>query len=294
MLRTSDGSTPLLIACATGARVDVLRLLIKRSSDPKALASACDVQGRTPLLELLDWYNIKGRWKVKPVAPALDKIMSEEELSSWMSLRFFWARILVVLGAAAGIKCGSILHDAAAASAAVPPILSRLFCRIRWHTYDASIREERSIALPLHRAIYHNPDVVAKWRKVMFYNNAYFVRQILSVDPRAAALMVQVNDESSGSTFRRQNALCTAIAYGLGWWGSDETESNIIPGVIQTIWEATPDALVRQDEITGLYPFMLAASRPLYSTDCDRTTVESTYSLLRLSPQLIHICVGDS
>lgn len=280
LLRTSDGSTPLLIACATGAHVDVLRLLIEKSSDPKALAEACDIQGRTPLLELCEWYNSKGRWKVKPVAPALDKIERHEELLSWMSLRFVWERVSVVLAAAAGTQSESILNKAAAASAAVPPILSNLVCRIRWH----DVHQQES-SKTLHNAIYHSPDAVTRWRKVMFFNNAYFVRQLLRSDPSTASLTFQA--EVCGSC-RWRNALCTAISSGLAWTASDEADSTTIPGVVQSIWEVTPDALVCRDEVTGLYPFMLAAcSRPRDVSCWDLTTIETTYSLLRLSPELI-------
>ena len=289
LLRTSDGSTPLLIACGMGAHVDVLRLLMKNSSDPKALAEACDIQGRNSLLELCEWYNSKGRWKIKPVAPALERIKEEVELTSWMSLRFFWERVLVVLSAAADDHKGeSIMHTAAATSTALPPILSKLFCRIKWH--DVHRRKSLKV-LPLAHAIHHRTDAVARWRKSMLFNNAYFVRQLLRTDPNAALLTVErIHDELYGKC-RGRNALCTAIASGLTWTASDETDSATIPGVVQSIWEVTPDALVSRDELSSLYPFMLAArSRPRDVNYWDLTTIETTYSLLRLCPELIQAC----
>ena len=278
MLQTSDGSTPLLIGCATGAHVDVLRLLIDKSSDPKAMAMMCDERGRTPLLELCDWYNTKGRWKVKPVAPSLDRIRNESELESWMSLRFVWERAKVVLAAASGHprEAKKTLHMyelSAMASPAIPPILSELIYRIKW-TSRRNEDEGYCLANALEMAISKERDATIEWTAEHFYNNAHYVRQLLKSHPNAARLLEE-------KTKSERSALCIAILSGFHWTNSDESNSNTVPGVVQSIWEIKPDALLCRAE--GLYPFMLAAC----SANDGEKGVETIYSLLRLSPQLI-------
>mmetsp|Transcript_31342 Transcript_31342/g.91794 ORF Transcript_31342/g.91794 Transcript_31342/m.91794 type:complete len:389 (+) Transcript_31342:59-1225(+) len=278
-LQTSDGSTPLLIGCATGAHVDVLRLLIDKSSDAKAMAILCDGRGRTPLLELCEWYDQKGRWKVKPVAPSLDRIRSENELETWMSMRFFWERAKVVLAAASGHRTDTasllIYESSAQASPGIPPILSELIYRIQWEKKRND--GERCCLTALDIAISRETDV-SSWTEEHFYNNAYYVRHLLRTYPTAARLLERK---------KKQSPLCLAIASGLRWENSDRTNSNVIPGPVQSIWEAIPDALMcKDDKSGGVYPFMLAAC---FESD-DRTGVETVYNLLRLSPQLIDTC----
>lgn len=280
MLQTSDGSTPLLIGCATGVHVDMLRLLIDKSSDPKAMAMVCDERGRTPLLELCDWYNGKGRWKVKPVAPSLDRIKNESELESWMSLRFFWERAKVVLAAASGHpkEAKNTLHMyelSAKASPAIPPILSELICRIKWTSSGWKDEDEGCcLANALDVAISQERGATIGWKEEHFYNNAHYVRQLLKFHPSAVRLL----EEKAKA---KRSSLCVAIASGLHWTNSDQSGSNTVPGVVQSIWEIKPDALLCRTG--GLYPFMLVAC----SVNDDEKGVETIFSLLRLSPQLI-------
>lgn len=284
MLRTSDGSTPLLIGCATGAHVDVLRLLIDKSSDPKAMAMMCDERGRTPLLELCDWYNGKGRWKVKPVAPSLDRIRNESELESWMSLRFFWERAKVVLAAASGHprEAKTTLHMyelSAMASPAIPPILSELIYRIKWTSGRWKEDEDEGccVANALDMAISKERHATTRWTEEHFYNNAHYVRQLLQLHPNAVTKLEE-------KTKSERSALCIAISSGFHWTNSDESNNNTVPGVVQSIWAIKPDALLCC--AGGLYPFMLGAC----SANDDENGVETIYSLLRLSPQLIDTC----
>ena len=285
MLQTSDGSTPLLIGCATGAHVDVLRLLVDRSSDPRTVAMTCDDRGRTPLLELCDWYNEKGRWRVKPVAPSLDRIRQESDLESWMSLRFFWERAKVVLAAASGHRSDTMnllnMYELSArASPGIPPILCELVCRIKWRN-RRNEDEKCSLARALDMAISQEGSFISRWTAEHFYNNAHYVRQLLKHHPNAARLL----DER---TKLKRSSLCIAIASGLHWTNHDQSNSNTVPGVVQSIWEATPDALVcKDDESGGLYPFMLAACS---GRGDERAGVETVYSLLRLSPEIIEMC----
>jgi hypothetical protein len=112
------------------------------------------------------------------------------------------------------------------------------------------------------------------WTEEHFYNNAHYVRQLLKFHPSAVRLL----EEKAKA---KRSSLCVAIASGLHWTNSDQSGSNTVPGVVQSIWEIKPDALLCRTG--GLYPFMLVAC----SVNDDEKGVETIFSLLRLSPQLI-------
>ena len=65
-------------------------------------------------------------------------------------------------------------------------------------------------------------------------------------------------------------------------------------GILQLLWTYAPEHSLEIDPITGLYPFMLAATIPLSNNDNDENeneqVVDNVFNLLRKNPQLV--CSG--
>ncbi len=66
-------------------------------------------------------------------------------------------------------------------------------------------------------------------------------------------------------------------------------------GLVQLLWRMNhhPGEIIsKRDEVTGLYPFMLAGASScdacdVDNSDDDATVVDTTYNLLRKDPQLV-------
>ena len=104
-----------------------------------------------------------------------------------------------------------------------------------------------------------------------------------------------------------RSPLCQAIANG-GYWhklgtllhrpfqNSAMEDDDRVMGLVQLLWRYAPEKLSERDSVTGLYPFMLAATvvsptiptglpYPVISHDC--LGVDTIYNLLRKDPQLV-------
>lgn len=115
-------------------------------------------------------------------------------------------------------------------------------------------------------------------------NRVQIVNKLLKWHPRAATAPF-----SNG-----RPPLVQAIAYGGSWHGSDP-DSNYL-GVLQLLWECAPEKSLEADPLTGLYPFMLAATISTGQNDrhFEKTHTDTVYNLLRKDPQLISGALIDS
>ena len=211
----------------------------------------------------------------------------------------------------------SILHCAAHVAESCPTKLTDMIIRLYgFHAtnltlggYNSCSDNGNSIVLPLHLAIttsqHRNHQVN---QSTLACQRKHFIDKMLELDPSAASRPLP-------GTMNR-SPLCHAITSGLQWhWMSPsssvcicgdkekEEKEKGFPGPLQSLWNHSPDALHMQDEETGLYPFMMAASVSASTTTTPsllKTTEESQsierdeinqldtiYCLLRSCPQVL-------
>ena len=307
----SSNSTPLAIACTSGATGKVIHQLL---NPPEGLESGgssvsiVDDFGSTPFQGLIQRYELFLKIpllknKCKPL-DEVDEIWSlvEDARSSKCAtstsedpsiLMSFWVSIDSLIQAA--FECNttgarsealreslvSVVHGAAHVSESLPTKLTDLILRVQKSMIN---KPAANGTLPLHLAV--TRDSVRRQSQSdpqSVFQRAYFVEKIIQMDPLAASSAVPGN---------RRTPLCQAIASGLDW--HIDGILSPLPGPVQRLWEANPDALYTRDPVTGLYPCLLAAtSAVLQETVDDREgqiddlyQLDTVYQLLRLYPQV--------
>ena len=100
---------------------------------------------------------------------------------------------------------------------------------------------------------------------------ARIVKTLLKWHPRAAAIHFP----------NGRSPLVHAIANGGSWHTADFHYGNM--GLLQLLWTHAPEQSLETDPITGLYPFMLAAT----VSDGRIEAVDNVYNLLRKDPQIV-------
>ena len=85
-----------------------------------------------------------------------------------------------------------------------------------------------------------------------------------------------------------------AIAHG-GTWHLIGGDGNDV-GILQLLWNHAPEQSSEVDDISGLYPFMLAATIPTPGKMCSHSinVVDNVYNLLRKDPQLVAGALSDN
>lgn len=102
----------------------------------------------------------------------------------------------------------------------------------------------------------------------------------------------------SGQTdmIRSRSPFLQAIAFGMTWWHTMNTADCIgedYMGLVQLLWRLNAGQTTSKwDDVSGLYPFMLAAATATEITldDChddDRLLVDTTFNLLKKDPELV-------
>lgn len=175
LLRAHDGSTALQTACACGASLAVLEVLL----DPPAgllpgagLVHAVDRQGHSPLTELVVHYTLEQKRSPRffNILP-LEQIQLVDDVTVSPSFDHFWCKVEALIRAAwlarpiGSQPSGdsnerrnhalspsfiSILHGAAHVAGSIPAVLADLICRCYPHMVSFT---DRSGWLPLHLAI---------------------------------------------------------------------------------------------------------------------------------------------
>ena len=120
----------------------------------------------------------------------------------------------------------------------------------------------------------------------------------------AAAAVYSDQSEKSKMILRSRSPFLQAIAFGGSWWHSMKAASdcsedrngddNDNMGLVQLLWRLNPGQTSIMDEVSGMYPFMLAAAAAATkrvdccgSEDMTVVVVDTTYNLLRKDPELV-------
>jgi hypothetical protein len=291
----------LAIACATGADIDVIRLLL----DPPGgldhgggAVTIPDSRGCTPLSELTTHYELqrKSPWLARTSKP-LDEIQFHDLYNNGNGLDIegsfhsFWIKVELLVKAAwfhANQKNNfnnpgsfvSMVHGTTFIAETCPEVLSSLIGRL--FPSMASVVDRYGL-LPLHYLVTvstnKNCQTTTVTNFIFDQRRTMWIKLLLGLYPDAASMKLN----------NRRSVLCQAIASGLHWHiierrhtatrqqqqsstmpmessNSSQYEESMI-GPVQFIWRACPELLCQKDVYTGLYPFMLAAWSSKNSTD---------------------------
>jgi len=128
-----------------------------------------------------------------------------------------------------------------------------------------------------------NTEIICPRKDAVIYNNTnleqnrvLIVSKLLKWYPKAASTPFPNNGRSP---------LVQAIAHGGRWHGN--YEGNDYLGLLQLLWTHATEESLKQDPITGLYPFQLAATIQPNDDTHDIEIVDNVFNLLRKDPQLI-------
>lgn len=102
----------------------------------------------------------------------------------------------------------------------------------------------------------------------------------------------------SDKMVRSRSPFLQAIAFGMTWWQkmntancNEEDHGHDYMGIVQLLWRLNAGQTTStKDDVSGLYPFMLAAATATTTLgDChnDRLLVDTTYNLLKKDPELV-------
>lgn len=303
----STNSTALVIACTTGASTRVIQALLEPAGleNGGKTVSIADQQATTPFLGLARRYEMlrnipchsKSSLPLVDVTEVPDEGHAESPLFD-----AFWKKVDTLIQAAWFADSHddssasetelrtlplrksflSILHGAAYVCESFPPVLTNLIMRCHPEMVGLNARG----ILPLHLAI--TRDTIRIQSKIdprLVHQRTFFIERLLEEDPSSA---------SSPFPGTNRSPFVEAIASGLHWHIKSidrKSADDMEQGPLQALWKCAPDALYEKDRITGLDPFLLAASvrptDPSKADENDTFQLDTIYSLLRLYPQAL-------
>jgi hypothetical protein len=293
-MTTNDNSTPFLVAASTGTDVDGLRryldeidYYIERNWAPSSFRMVVlqpDNQGTTPFMGWMAFHH--GYFShIKIMGGSRDPLTSYVGIAKQM----LWFATMHVYPDYPTTK-EMLLQRCTLIARQLP---EELFQLLLFQDEDAiAMSRDEMNRLPLHNAIdavsvssrpFNNliqrNDSKDTTPPMRFYNHERnrmsMIENLLHWYPNAA----RVHFTDSG-----RSPLCQALAHG-DHWHITKDKTTYCAGVIKILCEQAPDKLEERDVVTGLYPFMLAA------TDSNGTgVVETVYELLKRCPQPIIDC----
>ena len=212
VMLTLDEATPLNIACATGASIDVIRALL---NPPAGLCNGAiavrisDKRGCTPLSELTIYYELQRKTPLYArTSLPLDQVNLMEVNDPL--LESLWGKVELLIRSAWTITSNqhgpwiSIVHGAAAIAESCPTVLTNLICRC----YPAMTAfASRKGVLPLHLAIENSSANKHKPLYVLEQRRKKFIEHLINLYPSA------VRQPSP----TRRSVFCQAIASSLRW-----------------------------------------------------------------------------
>lgn len=283
---TKDCSSPLLIACGTGASEQIIHALIYPPGNlisAGSLIRQCDAQGETPLSALCTQYELRRKQRRYTGSPCLEDVNLVADNHNSRLFHAFWSNVEAIircawqnLGGGLGEPLTSLLHGCATIADACPIVLSQLVTRSFPHM---SATTSRRGVLPLHLALSADPSDSMHPKRVSRRNA--MIKLLLQCYPTAAREEVPETNRSP---------LCTAIASGLHW----NTRENDEEGPIQSLWKCAPESIHAIDALTGLYPFLLAASVDTGHVEDDALQVDTIFCILTAYPQLVQELIESS
>jgi len=365
---STDGSTPFLVACSTGASTSVLHAYLDEIElyiDQKwvhpqyarMLVIQPDNQGTNPLM---GWMSFHHSWIKRQLEQGNGSMPNSNNQSSshhhiprrigeqgTQSLLDYWnIACRILLFATMNIRPHAppstpvLVHRCAAIAIYCPVSLLEWIVAPRqddkgWAPGDESAATLDNLGkLPIHRAleavdfssifdediVHHGADfdgaeeepdtdiedttsrltnsaamppatmivaaeTVCPRMEAILYNNpklesnrVQIIKKMLQWHPRAATAPFP-----NGRT-----PLVQAIAHGGSWHGSDPANDNL--GLLRLLWGYAPEQSLDIDPITGLYPFMLAATiryERNKRNEMEKAQTDTVYNLLRKDPQLV-------
>lgn len=294
-----DHSTPLLVACATGASLEVVQALLSPPAPlgrGGAMVGVADQQGATPLSELAVHYDLQRQSPMQQQHHPMGLLLPLDQLQLCVSdtspdnpqqhddninqtndlLQTFQAKLEALLEAAwkdtfpSQPQIPSMIHGLANVATSCPPVVTRLVLRSYPFTRSAS---GHSSVCPLHLTVSQVPTRGVAHHASFVTRHAYCVSQLVAADPAAARRVLRKTDklhdtrtEYSMESERRSHRtpLLQAIASGWFWHAtttvSTNHKTNDNRGPVQAIWQQAPEGITQVDPVTGLPPILLAAT----------------------------------
>ena len=311
-LLSRDHSTPLLVACATGASLGVILALLNPPAPLArggAMVGVADQQGATPLSELAVHYDLQRQspmqqqhhpaglllpldqveLNVSDSSPDNQQEHDDNINQSHDLLQTFQAKLEALLEAAwkdtfpSHPQIPSMVHALANVATSCPPVITRLVLR----NYPSSVSGH---SCPLHLTVSQVPTRGVAHHGSFVTRHAYCVAQLVAADPAAARMILrktvkQHSPENSCEKERKseRTPLLQAIASGWFWHAttaaSRNSKTNNNVGPVQAIWQNAPEGITQVDPVTGLAPILLAA------TSTWSTTLSQRSSSQTLTPQ---------
>ena len=310
------GDLPLHVACSVGAPLDVLQMIVERTTSVTKLSSvvaAVDLEWIHHIESVNGLYNARtfhpleatgmrkhcfkqDEYYAELLKESVDQVMgnftptSAEDGSDYdcreaEAKEIFGClldRISLLIRAAASPDSFARLTDACKLcvpySATLPLPILELFL---WLRPEDVLDKDKNKMLPIHHAVRHNISTKQQHRifqssPIMIDQWRIFVLKLLDV----SAIQCQVKCQAG------RLPLHYALDHSIDFYDSN-SEVNLLRGrmqssrhdIIEKLIKIYPESVNQRDPISGLYPFMMALMDRGLSTD-------TTYCLLRRSPSL--------
>ena len=280
-----DDSTPFLVACSTGTSIDGLQRYLDEIDYyiehnwvlPRArvLVLKPDNQGTSPLM---GWMTYHDRFITSHIKLGVGRLLTTyDELVTRM---VWFATQHLNISSGYPITRALLLHRCTHIARQFPhQLLDFMF--LTAPNSIAMVRDDQN-KLPLHNAIDGDEILPVPFDSSIQIddtnisnetNRNTMIETILTWDPSCA----RENYPSDG-----RSPLCKAIMCGDRWHAKSKKSGRTFEdGVVKKLFESAPDKLGERD-VSGLYPFMMAATIP-YSDEIE--IIETVYQLLRNNPQ---------
>jgi hypothetical protein len=281
--RALDGSTALQIACATGASIDVIRILVSLAND---LVGEYDLQGASPISELMVQYSLERMTPAhRHYSRPLDQITTVQEELGYQKkkpasvlFRTFWTKLCLLLGlvvvddevggdpspTTSAATAASVLCRAASIAHTISDPLTDLLLRSSTGDDDDDVSVAAVAQQALSTALRHCPcpntlETEARIRQ------EYFISKLLDRCPQAASMTV----------------VATAM--------NDDGGSQLLPSVF-------PLALAAQQgysfepilhSMAHIAPHTIGRCLPWIAQHCN---LQDVFCILQLHPQALHEC----
>ena len=156
---------------------------------------------------------------------------------------------------------------------------------------DTNTQSSSSKLLPeTQRNLVVADEIVCPRQDSIIYNNPKLENNRVQIIQK----LLQWHKQAATTPFPNgRSPLTQAIVHGGSWHGGAGDDSM---GILQLLWSYAPEQSLERDRITGLYPFMLAAtiSLPNALSRSEDEIVDNVYNLLRKDPQLVSGALGVS